>query len=364
MPKQKLTKRADGRYSSQVYLGIVDGKRKYKTVYGSSTKEVNEKARQVKTAIGKGLEITSQKDTFEVWLNHWLSFKKTTVSDRHMVTLNSLSKHLTPLYPYVISKINPVDIQNVINKDSHLSRKTLQEILHVASGVFEYAIKNRILDFNPAQYVEIPAAAKKKEERRALTEKEQQAILNVEHRAKTAALIMMCCGLRRGEVIPLLWTDIDFKNRIIRITKSVTFVSNGAVVKPSTKTDAGIRDIVMPKMLSDYLSELPKSSIYVCPSQRNTLLSDTAWKRMWDSYQKAIEKYLTEKKTPYEPFTAHCLRHTYATNLVLSGVDIITAKSLLGHANVQTTLDIYTHVNEKHQKKNINKLNKFMSKIG
>lgn len=361
MPKKNNKKRADGRVQISVYIGTENGKRKYKYVYGATQKEAEAKADQIRVALGKGLELSARNDTFGAWLNYWLDYKKTLVSARHFVTINSLSKHLAPLAGYKLNKINPVDLQAIINNCTHLSRKTLQEIVHVADGVFTYAIKNRAIEFNPAQYIDIPNSARRKEERRALTESEQRAVLHVNHRAQTAAMLMLFCGLRRGEVIPLMWSDIDLASKTLKVNKAVTFVSNQPILKNETKTQAGMRTVVIPQILAEYLAQLPKTGVLVCPSASDGMITDTIWKRMWASYQKAIADYLAP--LIYPPFTAHCLRHTYATNLVMSGVDVATAKELLGHSNVQTTLNIYTHVTEAHKQKNIDKFNDYFAKF-
>lgn len=81
MPKKRNTKRADGRIAVQVYLGRDEnGKRKYKTVYGATQKEADEKALQVKLAMKKGIDVTSELDPFSKWAERWMSIKKTEVS--------------------------------------------------------------------------------------------------------------------------------------------------------------------------------------------------------------------------------------------------------------------------------------------
>ncbi len=63
-----------------------------------------------------------------------------------------------------------------------------------------------------------------------------------------------------------------------------------------------------------------------------------------------------------DPFTAHQLRHTYCTMLYLAGVDLKTASKLMGHSDVKITLDIYTHLDEKYKRLNIDKFNNYIAK--
>ena len=77
MAKSRVKKRPDGRYAMQIYLGLKEGKRHYKTVYGASPKEVQNKADDVRAALKKGLNISAERDTFEVWSQRFLKMKIT-----------------------------------------------------------------------------------------------------------------------------------------------------------------------------------------------------------------------------------------------------------------------------------------------
>lgn len=70
------------------------------------------------------------------------------------------------------------------------------------------------------------------------------------HRAQTAAMIMLYAGLRRGELIPLLWSDIDLKAGTISVNKSVEFINGAPNLKSGGKTDAATRTVFMPKLLN------------------------------------------------------------------------------------------------------------------
>lgn len=81
--KSRVKKRPDGRYMMQIYLGMVDGKRKYKSVYGASVKEVENKAQEVRVSLGKGLDIAAERDTFAEWSEKYLVLKAGSVSAGH-----------------------------------------------------------------------------------------------------------------------------------------------------------------------------------------------------------------------------------------------------------------------------------------
>lgn len=384
MPK-KNQKRSDGRLQSKVYLG--DGK--YKYVYAATQKELNKKIDEVKLKIGKGIDVTADRDTFGDWAEKWLKLKKTEVSNGRYNTYTYRVRNLKPMERVNISKIRTADLQDIIidMADQGYALKTIKDTRNAASQIFKLAIDNRVIDYNPATSVRLPAEAPHAD-RRALTHEEQQWIIDTPHRAQRAAMIMMFAGLRRGELIPLLWTDIDLENKTISVTKSVEIVNGKSVVKDGAKTEAGERTIYIPQVLADFLANEPHgNNMLVCPSTKGQLMSDSGWKRMWDSYlaelnfkygdfsgilvknkcgemvqyQKPKSRFAPDKIPFVIPrITAHWLRHTFITLMYLAGVDVLTAKEQAGHADVQTTMSIYTHLDGIHKKKQINKLDEYL----
>ena len=232
------------------------------------------------------------------------------------------------------------------------------------TGIFRVAIQSRAIEYNPAEYIVIPQYAPS-EERRAITDTEREWIENTPHRAQTAAMIMLYAGLRRGEVAALTWNDIDFSAGTIRVNKSVTYKGDNPRSLKAPKTEAGERVVPMPRKLIDYLSTVSRTSLLVVTSARGSQMTESAWKRLWESYMKVLnETYANpEGASRFSPkkgglpmmiqtFTPHCLRHTYCTMLYEAGVDVLVAKELMGHSDVKTTLGIYTHLSRKHARTN------------
>ena len=373
MPRKQNKRRSDGRIAVQVYLGTVDGKRKYKTVYGNTQKEADEAALQIKLAMRKGIDVTAERDTFGDWARRWMKYKEADISFSQRQSYESYLKHLAPLYDRRVSDIKTYDIQDIIDdlakQNAHTGRptakKTLGDIKVTASQVFRLAITNRVIDYNPADAVIVPKSAPQ-EHRRALTEEEQGWIINTPHKMQLAAMIMMYAGLRRGELLALTWSDIDLEKRTITVNKAVEYHNGVPSVKMSTKTDAGMRVVSIPDVLADYLVKQSKTSLLVFPSATGKLMPGCSWSRMWDDYLRAINKAYGHSSVA-DPdvitiprFTAHWLRHTYATMLYMAGVDVLTAKELLGHSDVKTTLGIYTHLDAKYKTRSIDKLNAYL----
>lgn len=372
MPKKTNARDDRGRIRVRVYLGKdAEGKPRYKYCYGKTQKEADAKAAEIRAELAKG-RIPGKTATFGEWAEVWVNLKESTVGKSTMVMYRSMLKHLSPIYSRPIGMIQPAEIEQVLIDASKegLSKSTLKKIRITADQVFTYAIKNRACDFNPAQYASPPAAAENK--RRALTALEVDMVVNTPHRAQPAAMIMLYTGLRRGEVLALRWEDIDLINRSLIVNKTVIFVDGGRPeIKDTTKTPAGMRTVPIPDILADYLSTLPNRSGLFCPSAQGKLMSETAWRRLWQSYLVEINVHYgaAAGQNKHNPqgvplsifFTAHYLRHTYATTLHTAGVDVLTAQYLLGHSDVKTTLSIYTHLEESKKALDIAKLNAYLA---
>lgn len=377
-----IKKRKDGRYQIQILIGTDEfGKRKYKFVYGKTITEVEAKAEEIRATLKKGIDIVTLDDTYNQWLERIENAKAVDTSESELNTFMFRARYFSDeLGETPIKKISQTNIQPLINalaknnpkNNKPSSRRTIERYLSAISAVFEYAIENRAAEFNPCKYVKIPRNAPITE-RRALTEEEIQWIEETPHRAQTAAMLMLYSGLRRGEATALLWSDIDFKNHTISVTKSFDFKTN-TVKRP--KTAAGTRLINVPSKLIDYLQNIKKTGIYVLTKADGKPMTETAWRALWDSYMIDLNnKYgrFIDKRNKFDPhgtvftielFTPHCLRHTFCTLMYKAGMDALTAKEQMGHSDIKTTLSIYTHLDKKYKNKNICKLDDYLSKMG
>lgn len=372
-------------YRTTVYVGKVNGKEIRKTVRAKTKRELNEKVRKIKNEIDNGKDVIT-KGYFGVWADKWLNEVKIgSVSNGTLTQYKSAIKHLNKQYEYVkLKDIKLSDFNIFIKKLSKenpttgkpMSKRSLENIKKVARAIFKYAISNDISgvkDFFDSVTISKTAPVK---ERRALTEQEQQWIIDTAHRAQLPAMIMMFSGLRRGEVIPLQWTDIDFNKKTLSVNKSVEFISNQPIIKKGGKSASATRLVPLPQILIDYLNEYLKEykannkviPNTICLNNDGNMYTKTSWKRMWENYlsvlnqkygykKEALEEYKKRLKKKnkgkkrkekdvlpmrIEPFTAHYLRHTFATMLYLENINVVTAKQILGHAKIQTTVDIYT----------------------
>ena len=394
MARMKNTARKDGRVQSKVYIG--GGK--YKYVYAANNKELQEKVTELKTKLGKGIDVTAERDSFAYWAEKWLKLKKIQVSYGRYKSYERKINALDSIANIPVSKLRVADIQDVIldlavrnpHTGEPTARQTLNEVKNTAAQILDFAIENRVIEYNCARAVKIPAETPTST-KEALTDEQQIWIRETPHRARTAAMIMLYAGLRRGELIPLLWGDVNLKAGTITVNKSVEFINGAPKLKSGGKTKSAARVVYIPRLLIEYLKPLAGNPFaLVCPSAKGKLMSDSAWKRLWNSYiaelnfrygdfgnsvewnkdkdgnpmkrEPPSSRYIPEKIPIVIPtFTAHSLRHTYITMLYKAGVDVLTAKEQAGHADISTTLAIYTHLDAEYKKKTITKLDKYLS---
>ena len=382
MARKTNTKRDDGRYRVKVYIGIKDGKKQYKYVYGKTQKEADIKAEDLRVSLRKGVDISASNDSFKTWAERWLMSKKyeDVSTDRYNSLSTRASVWIDALQNAQINQIRPFELQSILffiaaknpNTGKPMAKKTIKEYIQVINSIFNFAHANRVLEYNPATNLKTPQAAAEPVQRRALTAEERQIVMEFDHRAKPSAMLMMLSGLRRGEATALQWNDIDFVNNKISVTKSFNFKTKEFKAPKNGKA----RVVSVPQMLIDYLKILPKNSLYVLTNAKGHMMTDDSWRRLYDSYMHDLNIHYgfggnaPSKYSPIKipmvitPFTPHELRHTFCTIMFEADIDAITAKEQMGHADIQTTLSIYTHLSQSHKDNQVNKLDAFLGKGG
>ncbi len=401
-----MSKQKNGTYRKQLFIGWKDTgyldemgepirKRVYKSVSGKTPEELEEKYLILRVQMGKGLDILAAQDPFKKWAKMYLDEKYTEeLSPTYLNTLRQSMNHLEPIWNIPIGKVEIQHLKNIIFSlaprpdmppDAKvLSKETLSKINQFSKRVFNLAIEYRAIDFNPANFVRIPKNASRTQ-RTALSEEQQRWVVEFEHRAKRAAMIMLFAGLRRGEVGALTWGDINLSEGTISVTKAVQFVYSQPEVK-EPKTQSGIRTVDIPQILIDYLREErgKDNCLYVMHTQRGEMLSETTWWQIWSSYMKDLNVaygYTPNRKKlmgfdpdkavskirpgglpmVIETFGMHQLRHTFATNCYFADVPVEVCRDWMGHSNIRTTLEIYTHLSKRFKREKRTKLDEYFA---
>ncbi len=365
----KSKKRADGHYQKNIVIGRnADGSYKRKTVYGKTQKELDERIADVMNQLRMGIRIDDDsafRELSEVWINNYRPTMGTTWAYQQERLLN------LHILPYIgddkVKKLTKFDMQSRINvmREEGYATSTMKKVRNIVAQVFEVAIDKKIVSKNPFKNISVVEIPPK--DRRPLTEKEIDLITKTwsGHKMGYAAMMMLYCGLRRGEVLALDWSDIDLTSKVVKVTKAITFLTNQPIIK-APKSKAGIRDVPIPDFLVEIFKSIVKSNPIFLPSVQGERMSDVAYRRAWSSY----EYYLNlkaggrgaiggkRKVIVLDHITAHMLRHTYASLLYDAGVDIKSAQRFLGHSDIETTLEIYTHLTKHKEYEAVQSINK------
>lgn len=245
---------------------------------------------------------------------------------------------------YRIDEITEDDIKDYLKTYKTQAKKTVTNRYLILNLIFTYAKDHHYRPDNPCSSIKIAKLTKglKKTVREAPTEEETKTIMQFasDPDGLMAALIL-CTGCRKGEAMALLDTDIirdpvGMENKI-SITKSVYFENNHPQIKPP-KSDAGVRLVPIPDSI---LSLLPSTTAGkpLFPGKDGGYMSAGEFERMWIRWQKMTKLNLT----------AHQLRHGYATILFEGEIQPKDMQAYLGHAQLSTTMDIYTHIRDAHK---------------
>ena len=290
----------------------------------------------------------------EEWFDVWLS-----VYIKGQVKQNTYEKYDRVMKSYVISYWKDREIENITREDivellyvelrqkRGLSVSGVNFVIGILKRVFDVAKDNGIITVNPCRNIKrLPNIGQQKAE--AFTKSEQLKVERHIEKANNPKLygIIICLytGLRIGELLALKWSDIDLKNRIMYVNKSVD--QKGNVNQP--KTSAGNRIIPIPHELITTFRRLKADNN--CEYVISTEGRQTGVR----SYQRLFERML--RKIGIRVLKFHTLRHTFATRAIESGMDVKTLSELMGHSNVSITLNCYTHCLLEHKRQAMNRL--------
>lgn len=167
-------------------------------------------------------------------------------------------------------------------------------------------------------------------------------------------------GLRREEIVPLQYKDINIEEKNIKINKAVYFEKNQPNLKNTKNSEQ--RQVPIFDIIFDTLKEMfdtHKKSDYIFPNRLGEMMSETSIKKKLSNVLNLLNKDL--KEDDKIKFTLHQLRHTYVCILHKAGIDIKQAQVWTGHKDVKVLLNIYTHLDSQDNQKSVNKVNQFLA---
>lgn len=331
MPKiPKYYVRPDGLHESILRIKMPDGTTKRKAFRGKTDKEVWEKIK----AYNRDVDNRPTCVLFSVCADSWWDEIEPTLEHNTAKSYRpALMRARDHFGKYPADQITAQDIDRYI-KDFSVTRarKTVVTQLQVIRQIMRKAEVDGYIKYNPAQAIKPPRNLR--QNRRDAPDKNQIALIKASTELPFGlfAYLIYHTGCRRGEALALTGGDIDRKNKLIHITKSVYYMGNQPHIK-QPKTEKGFRDVPLLDALDKLLPKrLPKGYLFAEPD--GGLLTN-------DHFTVLYNKYRDESGVTVTP---HQIRHGYATALFENGIEPKTAQVLLGHAQLSTTMDIYTHV--------------------
>lgn len=335
-----MKKRSDGRYQKRVSLGVKDGKPRYEYIYGKTMKEVNDKYAELMHLKNRGVVLTSGQITIAQLGEEWLTNEKEgTVRPQTLYqtryTVSRMNEYLGHIRVQALTVYDVEAFRDQLKAEGIIA--TYNKCLSCLRSILDYAIRHDVIARNVT--AGLPRLKYQRAEKRTLTPFEIRAIqtapLDPDQRAMVELLYYT--GVRRGELLALEVKDVDFSRRLLSVYKTV--LPNG-VIQDNTKTKSGKREIFLPDpllpTLKSWCAMVERGLLF--PTLRGTPMKIHSSALKW---QHICERIFAGGAP--EDFTPHLFRHTYASNLYKAGVDVKTAQYLLGHSDIKTTLDIYTH---------------------
>lgn len=358
-----IVKRSDGRWMGSVTVKRNNnGTLKRRCFYGKTRKEVAEKMNSCIIQINNGTYIDeSESPTLEEWLKTWLyTYKKNAVRATTFEQYETVLRvHAIPALGNIrLSKLKAYEVQSLYNKmlENGLSPRRIQLLNVILHGALKQAIKCGLVSQNICEAVELPKA--KRKEMRVLTREKQEKLIKVleADRYGGAYIFSLFTGLRRGEVLALTWSDIDFNLKTIRVNKNLSRVKNYSgedgktrLIISEPKTTKSNRTVPLIEYLIKVLEKqkeiqqedrLSANGVY----EENDIVfaNDVGGAIEPGNFNRKFYKLV--KGAGISHANPHCLRHSFATRGLELGIDIKTMQELLGHSSVALTGDIYTHV--------------------
>ena len=335
-----------------VYLEYFDketNKRKQKNMGSYPLKrDANKRLNEVKEEIYKEELLLPNEMILQDFLLDFLEKYKMNLSiTTYNCYMRICKKYIIPLLGDIkLCDIRPIHIQNyVVDLLDLLTPQTIKVHLNILNLALKRAYRLKLIKENVVQFVEVPKNKKYKneiynaEDMKKLLEKSRETSLEL------PIILASGLGLRISEILGLTWNNIDFNDFTITIDK-ITVRDKGQVILKEPKTESSIRTISAPKEIILILKQLKKDRLAAKlrgeKSHRELIFYDKNLNPIaQDVLSKKFRYFLQENNLKHIRF--HDLRHSHVTMLIDAKVPIKVISERVGHSNVNTTLNIYSH---------------------
>ena len=356
-----LFKRGDGRWCAKINVTLPDGSVKRVSIVKKDRAAVKAQLEEWRERNKKRLPTSEENWTVGAYITHWL--------DDIMpgkIRLSTRLRYKNLVYGYVVPSIGKIllkdlgvhNLQTAIDNlvRQGVSSNTILKFKRTLSSCLTYAMRKEIIFRNVAKLATHPTYTRKKivpwtSEQAKMFLRETRG-----HAYHLAYMMMLTYGIRKGEMLGLRWSDIDFVSDKIYIRQQIYRLA-GAIRVGEVKTEAGRRTLpLIPDIKKELLKKAKKDGIaipdfdsvgtismdgLIVTSSKGTVIEPGNLNRSF---------YIYLDKLGLPRITIHTLRHTAATLLKNMGVPVKDAQLILGHSSISTTLAVYQHGDEATQK--------------
>ena len=358
MPRrgENIYKRKDGRWEGRLIRGHhPNGKAIYQYVYGKSYSEAKRKLLDLRSRRNVGADTVNQRVKYKDILNEWLIMSQIRTKESTFSHYTHLSKlHILPFLgeipiEHLTTKIVEDHILMLLSSGridgtGGLSPKTVSDILAIIKGSIAYA-KNS--GKQVTCYLEQITIRKSQVDMRVLNREEEERLRSTllfdTDFSKLGVLLCLYTGIRIGEVCALKWGNFNFEAGTLSIYETLQRIQNvddgskhkTKIVVTTPKSQNSVRIIPLPDSLINILGRFKSSPrAYILTGCDDRFMEPRVLQYKFKKY--AIESGVRN-------INYHALRHTFATRCIELGFDVKTLSEILGHANVNVTLNRYVH---------------------
>jgi Site-specific recombinase XerD len=248
-----------------------------------------------------------------------------------------LENHIIPFFGSMeMADIKPFDIQSFFAGKSEFSKSTLNKFHMMLRAIFLTAVDNGLCERSPMTFI-VYRSIKPKERKKVYSHGDMERVVEFFKQSFPAISFLLETGLRRGELLGLQWSDVDFKHSTISVNRSVCSKQGGGIeLRPPKWNSYRVLPVSASGMA--LLASLPHTCEYVFPNRYGRAQYPRTFSIVFARHMRRMNRNL--KLLTLSP---HELRHTFGTDLRRRGVDIYTIQKVMGHKDINVTANLYVH---------------------
>lgn len=307
----------------------------------------------------------------DAWFKEWIELKKASVRIGTIETYSSYYNNSikTEIGDMKLVDVKPMHCQRILTKmdENGYHQGTIKHVRIILYGLFDGARENDIILSNPMKRSLKIEMGKPQKTREALSVDDQKKLFKnlIGHKYENQYCFAMQTGLRVGELVGLKWEDVDFKNRTLKIQRTMKYLYAEKKWRSGPpKSQAGKRIVPLNDTAIDLLKRQQEknSNLKVIPIEyKDYVFIDESGIIKYNSYDAALSWVC--KKIGIKPITMHILRHTFATRCVQSGMAPKTLQTILGHSSINVTMDLYVHTTEEEKIREMDRVSEMLKVI-